>query len=356
MPLLHTADLHLTSRGHDERWDALEHLLAVATDRNADALVISGDLFDANSDVSLLKPELRRRLEDTSVPVVIIPGNHDVGGLGSGDYLGRTSALLLEAGAFVDVGDFRIIGLPFEDVGESAVIDRLYTAAQSIRDGGTNVLLYHGELMDLVPTRDDHGEEGAHEYMPVSLATLEGFDFDFVLAGHFHRSFDVRRSGNGYVVYPGSPVSITRKETGVRSAAWIEAGKAPTPVALATKHFQRIGVTLSPFEPGDPIEQIKYELTRVPEHATVELTVGGFIDLAARGETEAGFARSLDELRAWPGVATLAAEWSDVGELIKNDMYQRFLARLERKRIPEDERRRVAKLVLSAMMETAHAD
>ena len=284
MRILHTADLHLKTTD-DERWEALNVILEKAAELNAGVLVVSGDMFDKNVEAQRLKIRLRELFDSFPTPVVILPGNHD--------YFGQRVTVLADSSRPVDVENTRIVGLPFEDVGAQAVLERLLALKSQVREGAINVLLYHGELVDMMPGAGDFGDEDEHEYMPVRLSTFSGLGFDFVLAGHFHRGYDVRRYEGGYFVYPGSPVSVTKKELGMRNVSLIEPGAPPRPVAINTYHAVGVDFRLDPFSTGDPIETIRARLRDVHPKAAVYLSVSGFADVARTRRTEAEFEAAL---------------------------------------------------------------
>jgi len=55
MKILHTADIHLKEY-NDERWEALQELINIGRKEKIDVLVISGDLFDRNTNAESLRP------------------------------------------------------------------------------------------------------------------------------------------------------------------------------------------------------------------------------------------------------------------------------------------------------------
>ena len=355
MKLLHSADFHLDNTS-GPRFDAVSSVLQCAQAVGADVVTISGDMFNKAADVARVKPLLRELFDGFAGHVVLIPGNHDERGLGAGDFFGERVRVLDETAAFVDVGPYRLIGLPFEDVSQQGVLERLLRCRDARREGACNVLLYHGELLDMVPQRGAFGEETDGDYMPLRLHSLDDTGFDFVLAGHFHRNFDIREYRGGYFVYPGSPVSITRKETGVRSAAVVEPSKAPVPVALTSQYVEEVRVLLDPTDQDDPIARIKYQLNQIPGHARVFLEVGGFPNLGEVGLTEREFATALSEIALRPEVAELKNTAHDARVVLDHDLFVRFMHRLNKTDIVDEERRAIRDVVLTAMMETIYAD
>lgn len=355
MRLLHTADLHLKTT-EDERWEALGAVLDKAAELEADALVVSGDMFDKHVEAQRLKTQLRPLFDKYATPVVILPGNHDKSGLHAGDFFGDRVTVLADSSHTVDVGDARIIALPFEDVGAGAVLERLHSLKASRREGASNIMLYHGELLDLIPGAGAFGDEDEREYMPVRASAFSGLGFDYILAGHFHRGYEVRQFDGGYFVYPGSPVSVTRKETGERSAAYVETGKPPRPVPLDTFHYVEVDVVLNPFDRIDPIADIRRRLSGVHPKAAVYLTVRGFVDPEALGLTEKEFDAAVRRFEGDAVVKEVVRSWRDVSAVMENELFKTFAARLQESGLTPELKSTVRDMVIDAMMETMHED
>jgi len=159
---------------------------------------------------------------------LVIPGNHDAGSYASGLSFGDRVHILAKGERsknVFDTEDCRFIGVPFDAIDAQVFHQRSRGLRELIDQDRENILLYHGELLDPSFDRDAFGSE-AGRYMPSRVTFFDELGVDNVLAGHFHTSFDVRRVGEkGYFVYPGSPVSITRRAIGRRKVALIELGK-----------------------------------------------------------------------------------------------------------------------------------
>ncbi len=74
--ILHTSDIHLDRPG-DTPSLCLEKLVDVAIEREVDLVLIAGDLFDHNRIGEKVFGATLTQLGRLSVPVVILPGNHD---------------------------------------------------------------------------------------------------------------------------------------------------------------------------------------------------------------------------------------------------------------------------------------
>jgi DNA repair exonuclease SbcCD nuclease subunit len=357
MRILHTSDIHLRS-ADDERWQALEAVLDTAHELKAGALVVVGDMFDRGVDAQRLKTPLRELFEKRPLPVIIIPGNHDEKGLRAGDYFGDSVAVMVDTSHPVDFGLTRIVGIPYENVGPEGVLDRLLAAREHLRseDGATNVLLFHGELLDLMPEPDAFGDEAGYDYMPVRLSTFAGLGFDYVLAGHFHKSYDVRLFDGGYFAYSGSPVSITRREVGRRNAIVVDAGEPPRPVPLDTVHAELVDIRINPLDRVDPAGEIRRRLDDLHPRVRAYLTVGGYADVDAMGTTEKELSESIRRFDSDPRVAEVVARWRDVGDILQHELFRRINERLRAREADEEHTIAIREMVIDALTETIHAD
>jgi len=357
MRILHTSDLHLRATD-DERWETLGTILDKADELKAGALVVSGDMFDRDVDAQRLKTPLRELFEKRSLPVIILPGNHDEKGLHAGDFFGENVTVMVDTAQPVDFGLARVVGIPYENIGPEAVLDRLLAAREHLRteEGATNVLLFHGELLDLIPDTGAFGDEAGYDYMPVRLSTFAGLGFDYVLAGHFHKSYDVRQYQGGYFVYAGSPVSITRAETGRRHAIVVDAGEPPRPVPLDTVHAERVDVRLNPFDRVDPAAEITRRLDDLQPKAAAYLSVGGYADVEAMGMTERELSESIKRFVSDSRVVEVSSRWRSVGDILQHELFRRFNEHLKKMEAPDEHTEAIREMVIDALTETIHAD
>jgi len=350
MKVLHTADLHLREYG-DQSWRALRTLIEVGRKEKIDLFAVCGDLFDRGVDAEKLREPIRELFSGNGFQILIIPGNHDADSYGAGMYFGSDARILHDIAAPVEFDDARIFGIPFEPLDAGRVLDRLRSLAGNLKGDRKNVLLFHGELLDAFFSRKDFGEEGDRRYMPLKLSYFDGLKIDYVLAGHFHSNFDVRtlKSG-GYFVYPGSPVSITRRETGRRKANVFQIGEPPGEYALDTPHFEEVTVTLDPFEGLDPIEAVTERFAALHPQAKVILTVRGFVNGAALGTTETELVSHIKRMAAHR-VVEEHYEFKDIARIIEDDLFRSFKEKLYHADYPEEKRREMCNLAIRAMME-----
>jgi exonuclease SbcD len=278
---------------------------------------------------------LRSLFEGAKFDTLIVPGNHDAEAFQAGLYFGERVQVLSNpdwSKNVVEYDEARVIGIPFEVMGA----DEFYRSLRGLRSvldpDRTNILLYHGELLDASFDREAFGPERGR-YMPSRLAYFAELGVDYVLGGHFHSNFDVRefREG-GFFVYSGSPVSITRRETGRRHAALIEPGKAPEKIPLNTHHFEQVNVMLDAFADEDPLEKINSALEGVHPKATVLLTVDGTIRGAEQELVEA-----INEATNALQVEVRSFGFRDLSRIVGHPVFTLFESRLkELEKLGED--------------------
>ncbi len=208
---VHTADLQIgmTATGSGTmasalraaRIQSLARILSLARERNADFIIIAGDLFEGN-DVSR---ELVRRtasvLQSSSVPVYIIAGNHDHAGpesvYRSNEFNpGSHVEVLLEHSPYV------LESLDLTLYPSSCLESRSEHSPLSCirKEGATgfHVAVAHGSWTGGPRLQ-------ANDY-PLSTEELEGLGMDYVALGHWHSTFpDPDDEPTSVFYYSGTP-------------------------------------------------------------------------------------------------------------------------------------------------------
>lgn len=351
MKILHTADLHLKALD-DDRWEALTTVVAIGKKQKVDVLVIAGDLFDRAVDAGRLYDKLRPVFSGAGFPILVLPGNHDHDSYPPGIFLGDDVHVLSSLREPVEIGGVLFFGLPFTPRQPQGVLTILHSVREALPAETTNILVYHGELTDKIFDRADLGEEGAERYMPARLSYFADLNIAYVLAGHFHTSFDILRFGDGYFVYPGSPVSVTRKETGQRAVNLFEVGAPPSRLELDTAHYASDEIVCSPFSDQDPVAAVRQWVGRLHPKATPLLSVTGFIDGARLGTDEAML---IAEIKKAAGKrADVDYRVKDISTIISDDLFIAFRDRLAAlPDIDDAGSQRITRMVIEAMMEAA---
>jgi len=351
MKILHTADIHLREYG-DERWKTLQQLIEIGKKEKVELFVISGDLFDKGINAEILKPKIREIFSNNGFKIILIPGNHDSEAYKSGMYFGEDTIILTDLNEPFEYKDLIIWGLPFEDIEGEKILTKLHSLKNNMATNKRNIILYHGELLDAFFSRKDFGEEGKRRYMPVKLSYFKDLNVDYVLAGHLHSKFDMWILENGgYFVYPGSPVSITKREIGQRKVNIFEVGKPPAEYPLDTPHFEEVVIELDPFIEKHPVEIIEEHLKEVHPEASIILTVKGYINSEKIKISESELVKQIKEIIKEKSIVEKHFEFKDIYAILEDALFKSFIKKLEQTDYDEEKKKQLRELVIKAMME-----
>ncbi len=200
MLILHTADLHLKDK-EPARLKILEWIVARANDKQVDAVVIAGDLFDSEADANVLRPETKKIFERTKAEILVLPGNHDANSYNLNyDYGRNVRQLIQKPFTHFTIGKTVFVAIPFQHMKLSECLTALNT--------GADILIAHGTLYDLSIVRILREEDV--QYMPIYPNDLENL-CRVALLGHIHSSFLEMNYNKTKVLYPGAPVALSTK-------------------------------------------------------------------------------------------------------------------------------------------------
>ncbi len=230
MPLIiHTADIHLDSplaglpeyegAPHDAvhlaTRRALTNIVDLAIDKNADMLIIAGDLYDGDlRDINtalFLCSELAR-LRRAEVEVVIAHGNHDAESV-------ITRRLPLPDGVktlptrkpgtetFADLG----IAIHGQGYPSREVLSDLSAAYPESIAGLLNIGVLHTALT---------GRDGHAPYAPCSQGALVTRGYDYWALGHVHTADVIGE--DPWIVFPGCPQGRGLRECGPKGVMVVE--------------------------------------------------------------------------------------------------------------------------------------
>lgn len=242
--------------------------------------------------------------------------------------------------------------MPFKTLNTEEILSRIRELKQITINDKINILLYHGELLDSFMQRSDFGDEGQERYMPVKLSYFKDVNLNYILAGHFHSNFDVKLLENGgYFVYPGSPISITKKEVGRRRINIFKVGEPPEEMILDTPHYQEVIIELDPFSDKDPMELVRENYEKVHSEAKVILSVKGFINSKKVRMTENELIEQIekifkDKLAEQPNYE----EFKDIKTALENDLFVTFNEKLNQTDYDEKRKEQIRNYTISAIM------
>ncbi|WP_405602238.1 MULTISPECIES: exonuclease SbcCD subunit D [unclassified Streptomyces] len=248
MRLLHTSDWHLGRAFHrvnmlGAQAEFIGHLVATVRERDVDAVVVSGDVYDRAvpplAAVELFDDALHR-LADQGIPTVMISGNHDSArrlGVGAG-LIGRAGIhLRTDPGACATpvlipdaTGDVAFYGLPYLEPalvkdefrvskpGHEAVLaaamDRVRADLAERPAGTRSVVLAHAFVTG-GEASDSERDITVGGVAAVPSGVFDGVDY--VALGHLHGSQVISER----VRYSGSPLPYSFSEADHRKSMWL---------------------------------------------------------------------------------------------------------------------------------------
>ncbi|NOY08335.1 MAG: DNA repair exonuclease [Spirochaetes bacterium] len=355
MKILHTSDLHLTEKENphrEERWTALRTIISEGNRNKVNLMVISGDLFDSDRAGNAMRATVRAEFERASFPIVVIAGNHDSESYPEGVFFGENVKVIRDLFNPVELEGVSVWGFPYKDLRSEKILLMLRRAAKEVKNDVPAVLLLHGELLDISGIWENYGNEGASRYFPVRLSYFAGLPWNYVLAGHFHTNFDINRFGDaGYFVYPGSPVSVTEKETGIRKVNIFEPGKVPSEHPVSSFFYESLEITLNPFKEDDPLESIKKRLSEVSPAAALLVRINGFYDGRKLNMSEEKLSEGINKLLKEKNCSRKIFEFKDLGRILEDETYKEFCDKLAEESRDEQRNMEIKNLLLRAVME-----
>jgi len=204
--ILHTADLQLDApfgflgqRGDAHRQQLRETFRKVVeTARSHDLLLIAGDLFDSNHPSRATVAFVQQQLQQLSIPVCILPGNHDCYDAQSiyrREKFPANVRIFAETPTFVDFPELNltVAGNPLRNnYATDSVFDGI------TRSGGRQwfVVMAHGNLQ--IPGLVENTAR------PIKPAALEATRADYVALGDWHAFADYSQ-GKVKAYYAGAP-------------------------------------------------------------------------------------------------------------------------------------------------------
>lgn len=217
-----------------------QNIADLAVDRNVDAVLHAGDVFERRrptpGELLAVKRPLAT-LETHGIPTVVLAGNHDVetfDGPCALDVLANGFVRVSRRPEVVDLGGVAVGTLPWSPLGHllsaregdrdrahADAADLLLSVARDLRDraDGPAVLLAHWALAGAsLPT----GLPVEQLREPVlDTDALADLGFDAVAAGHIHSAAHVGQPGDPPIFHVGAPMVTNFAEADTAHGVWI---------------------------------------------------------------------------------------------------------------------------------------
>jgi DNA repair exonuclease SbcCD nuclease subunit len=324
MKFIHASDLHLRTVDAAEQLETLGAIVALARERDADFILMAGDLFDSDHDANLLRPQVRHILEDWSRPAVLLPGNHDARSYGpTADYGPKAVLAQEDVTLFDHLGELPLVCLPYQP--HQGFADRREALARLNRPAVVachGTLFLHQWLGWLREEKEDVGD-----YFPIYPEDLKGLAIRYLAMGHFHRRF-YHSTQPVLCCYPGSAYPVTVRETGPRSVALVHlegesSGQVEAIALEGTTWYQSIELRCLPRQEERMFAELEEALSSLPPEARPVVSVSGY------AHNERGIRERLEKrLRPLRGPKP-RVELFDYGDLLENTFYRLFVENLQ---------------------------
>ena len=286
--IVHTADLHLETvfpevRGGSTRREALaaafERIVDLALARNADALTIGGDLYEAERAGPATARRIFAAFARFGKPVFVAPGNHDPFAARSiYAHDDRPANLRVFADAdwnAVALGE----GLTLYGFGHTPAEPGRPFAHASFDRPGVRLALVHGSDEERCPP-------GKRATAPFTAAEVRASGATLALTGHYHGGSIVRDTAGPVLAYPGSPEPIKFGERGDHGALVVTVhagGVAIESVPIARTRLIDVDVALEGApDDGAVIGRLEAALHACGAGDFVRATLHGTVDTGTR--------------------------------------------------------------------------
>ena len=194
-----------------ERIACISRIAEIAKAKGAEFVVIAGDLFDSSTANKSTVSAACSAIGKISVPVLVIPGNHDHGGpdsiweqeffLRERKTLAPNLQILLKAEP-VELETAIIFPCPLMRRAESKDVTEWLRAPLAIEDSAANkprIVLAHGSTQGFSSANDD--ETGSTAINQIDLSRLPRDTFDYIALGDWHGTKQI----DPYSWYSGTP-------------------------------------------------------------------------------------------------------------------------------------------------------
>lgn len=346
--IIHAADLHLDSPfeglgtekasiRRSEQRALLSRLVSETQRREADILLLAGDLLDSTSAYADTGRALAEALAAVRIPVFIAPGNHDWYSRRSpyarltfseNVHIFRTpkpeSVLLPKPGV-------RVWGAGYTESSCPALLRGFHAPAE---EGILQLFVLHAEL----------GRAGS-PYCPVTEAELAESGIRYAALGHIHTASGLRRAGSCFYGWPGCPEGRGFDECGEKGIWQVDIDDETVSaefIPLAARRYEKLRVPAG----NDPLAAIRAALPENTAEDIYKIVLTGesaaAIDLAYLRQALDGrfFSLTLEDETCPP-----VDLWRRADE---DSLAGRFLRRMQR-RIDETADEKEKKMLLRAV-------
>ena len=262
LKLIHGADFHLDSpfsgltpeqaalrRGEQRR--LLEDLADLAREKEADLVLLSGDLLDSRQVYRETAQALARALGRIPCPVFIAPGNHDcffARSVYAQDFWPDNVHIFTTpdiTGVELPALNCTVYGRAFTQPWQEEAPLADFRAPE---DGRLHLMCLHGEV----------GNQS--RYAPVPTAHMAASGLDYLALGHIHQYSGLQREGDTFWAYPGCPEGRGFDETGEKGVLYVEVDTRHATARLIPLGRRKYEILTADVTGSDPLTAVRAAL------------------------------------------------------------------------------------------------
>ncbi|QQR90002.1 MAG: metallophosphoesterase [Myxococcales bacterium] len=269
------------------RMEGIDRLGELAKEKQAQFILVAGDLFDANTVSERIVIEACERIAALPVPVFVIPGNHDHGGPGSiyrHDSFGKNkpeNMTVMTEKEPLTCQDWQVCFFPAPLLQRHEAHDPTeHITAESGEPGFFRIGIAHGSIRRF----DQSGDGTVYNLIDPRRAKLAKLDYLALGDWHGTEQIDARTWFSG----AHEPTNFKGNDTGNALLVRIsEVGAVPEVEKLHVAKSQWLHQSFSLFNRED-IEALRQWITNLdsPRHALLELELKGALSLADLSEVD----------------------------------------------------------------------
>lgn len=277
-------------RFHRARLDAVKRIGEIAAEQSCEFVVVCGDVFESNQLNRAIVSRTFEVLSAFTVPVVLLPGNHDpldaASIYDSPDFTSRKPDhvhVLRDSEPFEVIPGVEIVGAPWFSKRPQA--DLLAQATHDLAEvvpGNVRIIAGHGAVSSLDPDRD-------------SLATIDDSSLrrvlgenraQFVVLGDRHATHSV----TDRIWYPGAPEVTSRREDDPGNILLVDIDRETSASSVEKVHVGAWSylVVEEDVNSDDDVTHLEQRLADVPDKdcTAVWLILRGTLSTAAKSRLD----------------------------------------------------------------------
>jgi len=273
--IIHTADLHLDSpfslldankamARKAELRGTFSNIIAIASNENANLVIISGDLFDSEF---VTKETIEfMNSQFSSVPFckfVIAPGNHDF----YSDKSAYSKSVFPSNVYIFNRNELQVFNFPDIKV---CVYGWAFTQESMEKNPITHSIDTNPDYINILAAHADIYSSSS-KYCPISEEDIARTNCEYAALGHVHEGTEVKKAGNTYYAYSGCPEGRSFDECGKKGVISVDFEKnsfgrwVPTfsYKRVCRRRYEKINLDITAVESKDEVvARIKHEMAK----------------------------------------------------------------------------------------------